>query len=169
MSDKILEHRGFKGTTEVSLEDNVIFGKLLDIDALIMYSADNVADLRTAFVQAVDEYLADCEREGIEPQRPYSGTFNVRVGSDLHRKAASAARKRDMKLNEFVKIAISKEVEYSDPEVARMSALWTNVVSKMSKIDSWNERAIPQSDYLPESTTPVVGPIRGEGLLATFH
>ena len=41
-----------------------------------------------AFEEAVDDYLELCKEEGKEPEKPFKASFNVRTGTDLHRKAA---------------------------------------------------------------------------------
>jgi len=51
-----------------------------------------VASLRASFEAAIDDYLALCEEKGIEPDKPFKGSFNVRIGSQLHRQAALCAQ-----------------------------------------------------------------------------
>jgi predicted HicB family RNase H-like nuclease len=102
----LLEYKGYQGSVEYSSEDDLLFGKVLHVDSLIQYDGKTVTQIRTAFRHAVDGYLAMCERTGRTPNKPYSGTFNVRVGPELHREAVMAAAKRKLNLNEFVRRAI---------------------------------------------------------------
>ena len=51
-----------------------------------------------------------CDKEKITPEKPFKGTFNVRVGEALHEKAVIAATGRGIKLNEFVKQALEHEL-----------------------------------------------------------
>jgi predicted HicB family RNase H-like nuclease len=62
------------------------------------------------FRSAVDEYLKFCRDGGKEPERPFKGSFNVRVAPDLHRKAALAASTRGVSLNALVEDAIRQSV-----------------------------------------------------------
>jgi hypothetical protein len=39
----------------------------------------SVQELRTAFHEAVDDYLATCEKIGRPPQKPYSGKLMLRI------------------------------------------------------------------------------------------
>jgi predicted HicB family RNase H-like nuclease len=55
---RLLEHRGFQGSIEVSSEDNCLFGKLQFIPALVSYEGQSAAELSQAFRNAVDDYLA---------------------------------------------------------------------------------------------------------------
>lgn len=53
----MLHHRGYSGSSEWSSEDNVFFGKILDIGDLVMYEADTETSLVDEFQAAVDEYI----------------------------------------------------------------------------------------------------------------
>jgi len=43
-----------------------------------------------------------------DPQRPFSGKFQVRIPTDLHRRATMAARRSGKSLNAFVRDAIEQ-------------------------------------------------------------
>jgi predicted HicB family RNase H-like nuclease len=106
-----MEYKGFYGSVEASIEDGCLFGKLEFIDPLVNYEGETVSELEAAFREAVEDYLASCEVRGIEPQKPYRGSFNVRVGRDLHRAAVIAAGQRGLNLNELVKQALEHELD----------------------------------------------------------
>lgn len=110
MSD-FLNYKGYYGSIEVSIEDNVLHGKILFINDLVTYEANNVSGLKTAFQEEVDDYIAFCAEVGKEPEKPFRGTFNVRIDPELHKKAAIEAVKRGLTLNQFVSTAISNEVD----------------------------------------------------------
>ena len=107
---KLLRYKGFYGSIEVSLEDDCLFGQLEFIDPLVNYEAQTAQGLEQSFKQAVDDYLADCEAHGREPVKPYRGSFNVRIGAELHQKALVAAKEKSMNLNEFVKHSIRRTI-----------------------------------------------------------
>ncbi len=107
---KLMEYKGFYGSVEASVEDGCLFGKLEFIDPLVNYEGDTVQEIEAAFHEAVDNYIESCEELGVEPQKPYRGTFNVRIGQKLHRAAAIAAKQKDINLNELVKLAIEREI-----------------------------------------------------------
>ena len=64
------EYKGLQGSVEVSLEDNVLHGKILHIVDLVTFEAQTPKCLQRAFKQEVDEYLAFCEEEDIAPDKP---------------------------------------------------------------------------------------------------
>ena len=110
MATNKLVHNGFTGSFEVSLEDGCLIGRVLFIDDLITYEGETVPELTANFEAAVDRYLAHCQRTGKVANKPYSGSFNVRVGPELHREAAIAASDAAVNLNEFVASAIKTAV-----------------------------------------------------------
>ncbi|MCK4530778.1 MAG: type II toxin-antitoxin system HicB family antitoxin, partial [Candidatus Marinimicrobia bacterium] len=44
------------------------------------------------------------------PFKSYKGSLNVRIGPDLHKKAAENAAMQSITLNQYIQKAISKEV-----------------------------------------------------------
>jgi len=103
MSSQTFSYKNYLGSIEVSTDDNCLFGKILFINDLVTYEANTVGELKIEFQKAVDDYLAFCDAESVSPDKPFSGTFNVRVSPGIHRKAALYAAKCGMSLNEFVK------------------------------------------------------------------
>lgn len=108
-----LRHKGYAGTIEVSIEDGCLHGSILFINDLITYEGNTVEEIKASFEEAVDRYLAYCEETGKPADKPCSGTFNVRVGPELHRKAVEVAYERGITLNEFVTRSIQVAIEHN--------------------------------------------------------
>lgn len=103
MSSHVLEYKGYQGDIKTSVEDGVLYGQILHINDLVTYEGDTVPQLKAAFEESVDDYLEMCEEEGVEPDKPYKGSLNVRLGADTHRKLAMAAASQGMTTNETIK------------------------------------------------------------------
>ena len=106
-----LKYKGFLGSVEVNFDDNFLYGKLLFIDDLVTYEAETAARLKQEFEAAVDAYLETCSEIGKEPNKPFSGTFNIRIGPELHKKAATYAASNARNLNDVIKSAIEQYVD----------------------------------------------------------
>lgn len=106
----VLEYKGFIGTVNYSAEDRVFFGKVEGINDLVTFEGTTVDELERAFNEMVDLHIEDCEREGKPAEKSYKGVFNVRVSSDLHKKAAQRATAKGITLNQFVKRALKREL-----------------------------------------------------------
>ncbi|MCL2171242.1 MAG: type II toxin-antitoxin system HicB family antitoxin [Defluviitaleaceae bacterium] len=105
-----LNYKDYTGSIEFSEEDGVFHGKVVGIKSLISFEGDSVSSITEDFRNAVDEYLEFCADSGIEPEKPFKGSFNVRIEAELHRKAALAASARGISLNSFVEDAIRQRV-----------------------------------------------------------
>ena len=104
------QYKGYMGTIEPDAENNTLFGKLFGIRQLVTYEGDTIPQLRQAFEDSVDDYLAYCSEQGIAPDKPCKGSFNVRVDSELHAKASLKAQAMNTNLNNFVKTAIQDKL-----------------------------------------------------------
>lgn len=105
-----LEYKGYTGSIEYSREDDLLFGKVLGIRGLISYEGKTGNELEKDFKEAIDTYLTDCKNEGITPEKPFKGSFNVRVSAELHQKAALLAMEEKMSLNNFVAESIRERI-----------------------------------------------------------
>jgi len=107
---KNLEHNGYIGSIEYSKEDGLFYGKLLGIRSLISYEGKTGPQLEKDFKSAIDDYIADCEHLGIEIEKPFKGSFNVRIPAELHRDAAIKALELNTSLNSFVTDSIKAQL-----------------------------------------------------------
>ncbi|MCD8018259.1 MAG: type II toxin-antitoxin system HicB family antitoxin [Clostridiales bacterium] len=105
-----INYKGYVGSVEFSEPDGIFFGKVMGIRALVSYEGETAKELIEDFHGAVDDYLEMCEAEGIEPEKAFKGSFNVRISPELHRDAAVFAAAHQMSLNRFVEYAVSNEL-----------------------------------------------------------
>ena len=110
----MLEYRGYFGSVEYSDEDEVFHGRLDFIRDLVTYEGTDAKGLKQAFREAVDDYLALCEAEGRNPDRPLKGSFNIRPGRDLHRRARILAHRQGLTLNTVVSDALRRYLDRED-------------------------------------------------------
>lgn len=106
-----LRYKGYLGTIEPDLESGTLFGKLAFIRDLVTYEANDLKTLEKEFQTSVDGYLEDCAELGRDPDLPCKGTFNVRVGHDLHLAASMAATRQSISLNDLTRRALSEYLE----------------------------------------------------------
>lgn len=106
----ILKHGIYTARVEYSAEDRVFFGKLDDITDLVSFEGSTVEKLEAAFVEAVEDYQMLCSSVGKPPEKPFKGSFNVRMQPELHRQAALASRERNISLNQLVVEAVRRFV-----------------------------------------------------------
>lgn len=115
-----MKYKGFLGSIEISVEDGCLFGKLLHIRDLVLYQGQTVHELRQAFESSADDYIRTCEELGCEPKRPCSGSFNIRIGQEMHLEAVEAATLQRINLNEYVKLAIKEKLDSTQHQAVQI-------------------------------------------------
>lgn len=109
-----MEYKGYTGSVGFSAEDEVFHGKLEGIRDLVTYEGTDIVSLKQSFHDAVDDYLKTCRKHRKSPDQSFKGSFNVRVGSELHRRATVFASEHKKKLNAVVSEALEKYLETAD-------------------------------------------------------
>ena len=101
-----MEYKGYVGSVEFSETDEMFFGKVLGIRALISYEGTNAKELIEDFHEAVDTYLEMCCEIGEEPEKAYKGSFNIRISPELHKQIAVCAMSQQVSINSLVERAL---------------------------------------------------------------
>lgn len=107
---KTMTYQGYSARIEYSEEDGCFVGHLAGIADVIGFHGDSVAELRTAFEEAVDDYLETCERLGRAPQRAYSGKVMLRIPSEIHAAVATAAEVSGKSVNQWATETFAKAI-----------------------------------------------------------
>ena len=105
-----MKYKGYIGSVEFSESDGLLFGSVQGIRSLITYEGTDVHSLVQDFHDAVDEYLEDCERFNWKPEIAYKGSLNIRIGKELHKKAAVYCINNERTLNSFIEEAIREKL-----------------------------------------------------------
>jgi predicted HicB family RNase H-like nuclease len=105
-----MEYNGYFGSVHYNDDDKVFYGKLEFIRALVSYEGTDVISLRAAFEEAVDDYLEFCKETGKQPEKPFKGSFNLRLDPELHKRLVNNAMNEGKTLNTFVKDLLQRAV-----------------------------------------------------------
>ncbi len=106
-----MTYKGYLGSVAYSEKDQVFFGKIEGINGLVNFEGESVKELTEAFHEAVDDYLAYCEEEGIEPDKSYTGVLNVRLTPSIHRQIAMLARQAGLTINAYIKDTLENKIK----------------------------------------------------------
>ncbi len=97
-----MQYKGYTGRVEFDDEANTFHGRVVGTRDVITFQGATADELRRAFRESVDDYLAFCAGRGDKPDKPFSGKFVLRVRQELHRKLSAAAEASDESLNAWV-------------------------------------------------------------------
>jgi len=106
-----MSFKGYTARVEFDDEDGIFFGRIAGIRDGVGFHSDNVAGLRAAFREAVDDYIETCAKIGKDPQKPYSGKMMFRVDPEVHARAALAAELAGKSLNQWAEEALRRAAE----------------------------------------------------------
>jgi predicted HicB family RNase H-like nuclease len=98
---KAMQYKGYSARIEYSDEDRCFVGHMAGIRDIVGFHGESVAEMRAAFEEAVDDYLALCAETGKRPDKPYSGRIMLRVPPELHAQAARRAEANGLSLNQW--------------------------------------------------------------------
>ena len=96
---------------EYNAEENILFGKVFNANAVITFSGQSTNEIKEAFEESVDCYLETCEKKGIDPKKTFSGNIRLRIAPDLHQKASIKTAESEDSLNKFITESIEHAIE----------------------------------------------------------
>ena len=96
-----MNHKGYTARVEFDERDSIFVGRVLGLHAIISFHGETVAELRSAFETAVEDFLLDCKQQGIRPEKPASGKLMLRVPPEVHGAALVAAQAAGKSLNQW--------------------------------------------------------------------
>ena len=107
-----MEYKGYIAAIEYDDSEDLFYGHVVNsgTSSIATFAASDVGGLKREFRISIDEYLASCEEDGIEPQKPFSGKLNLRLGSDLHHRVTLASIEDGLSLNAWIREALDEKV-----------------------------------------------------------
>jgi len=98
-----LTHKGLTARVEFDADDGIFWGKVLGLpdQISITFEGLTVPELRHDFERAVDFYLEECARKGVEPIKTASGKLMLRVPPEVHTAVLTAAQAAGTSLNQW--------------------------------------------------------------------
>lgn len=106
----MMEVNGYKAKIEFDPELDQFRGEILGLNGSADFYGRTPASLRKEFRNSLKVFLEVCEEKGINPTKNYSGKFNLRIPSRLHREIAAHATAADKSINEWVSEILKRSV-----------------------------------------------------------
>jgi predicted HicB family RNase H-like nuclease len=99
----IMRHKDYLAMIELDPDAGLFHGEVMNTRAVLTFQGRSIDELTTAFAETIADYEDWCRERGKEPERPYSGSFTLRMPPELHRRVAEAAARAGKSLNGFIK------------------------------------------------------------------
>ena len=104
----LMSYKEYSAHIEYSDEDVCFIGHIAGIRDVVGFHGESVAELRAAFEEAVDDYLATCKKLKRSPQRPYSGKVMLRIDPGIHARVAMLAEAQGKSLNAWAQEVLQR-------------------------------------------------------------
>ncbi len=102
----MFKYKDYIGHVSFDEDAEIFHGEVVNTRDVITFQGKSVAELKKAFKDSIEDYLDFCKERHEEPDRPFSGKFNLRLTPELHRQAYIAAKQAHLSLNAWVEKAI---------------------------------------------------------------
>ena len=102
----MLTYKGYRASIAYDKDDKIFVGEVFGVSDSLNFHGKSVSELEESFRDCIDNYLDNCAKIGKEPQKEFSGSFNVRTTSQIHEKASEYAVENGISLNQVVTMAI---------------------------------------------------------------
>nr|WP_255578999.1 type II toxin-antitoxin system HicB family antitoxin [Deinococcus sp. RIT780] len=158
-----LEYKGYIGSVTFDAEAGHLYGTVVNTRDVITFVGESVAEVRQAFADSVEDYLAFCAELGEQPEKPMSGKFNVRISPQLHAYAAASAASQGISLNALVERAIEASLGHNEKaavpvvepceDTTQMVLHTPPVVAQLSRQGGrWQEQTLSYEVHRPTAT-----------------
>ena len=109
----MIEYKGYLATVEYDDSVGLLHGEVVNAAPypIVTFEASSVEELKSEFRISIEDYLAWCNEDGVEPQRPFSGKLNLRLGTDLHRRVPVSAARNGVSINSWIKDTLAREAD----------------------------------------------------------
>ncbi len=107
-----MEYKGYMASICYDDLTDMLHGNVVNSGnySIVTFVACDVEGLKREFKISVDEYLASCEEDGIEPVKPFSGELNLDLGPKLHNTVTLLAMEDGVTPHDWIKQAIEEKV-----------------------------------------------------------
>lgn len=103
-----MKYMGYTARMDYDAEDNILVGKVLGIEDIIVFHAESVREFQAAFQAAIDDYIVACEKLKQKPEKPASGRLMLRVNPHVHAAALRKAALEGQSLNKWAERVIEQ-------------------------------------------------------------
>ena len=107
----MMTYKGYIGHVKFDDRADIFHGEIINTRDTITFQGRTVPALKKAFRKSVDDYLAFCRERNEEPDKPFSGKFNLRIDPELHKQVCIAARRDNLSLNQWIDNAIRSHIK----------------------------------------------------------
>ncbi|MCP4624235.1 MAG: type II toxin-antitoxin system HicB family antitoxin [bacterium] len=104
----IMRYDKYIANIEFDSEIEMFFGSISNLSSPITFYGKSTTELKKEFKKSIESYLKVCREKNIEPEKPFSGRFNIRLTPEKHSQLAQAAVAAGKSLNQWALDALDE-------------------------------------------------------------
>ncbi len=110
----MMEYKGYIAAVEYDDLEEALYGRVINAGSypVATFEATDVQQLHKEFHHSVDEYLASCKEDDVEPRKPFSGKLQLQIPPDLHARVAESAVRDGMSIDSWIEQALGRTAAY---------------------------------------------------------
>lgn len=98
----MMKYKDYFGKVRYNDGAKIFHGEVIGLKDIITFQEKSVNELRIAFQDSINDYLAWCDERGEQPEKTYSGKLNIRMNPNLHAHLAIEAAHQGVSLNDLI-------------------------------------------------------------------
>ena len=98
----MMEINNYRAMVQYDPEIEMFRGEFIGLNGGADFYASDIKGLKEEGETSLNVFLDMCKEEGVDPQKSYSGKFNIRIPPELHADIVSVAILEGKSLNQWV-------------------------------------------------------------------
>lgn len=104
--------QGHQALVQYDPDIELLRGEFLDLNGSADFYAADVKKLKQEGEKSLEIFFEVCKEKGINPEKNFSGKFNVRIDPTLHKSIAVAAKAGNQSLNQLIADTLTRSLAY---------------------------------------------------------
>ena len=97
-----MKYKGYEAIVTFDEEAEIFHGEVINTKDVITFQGKEARELKKAFQESINDYLAFCKERKEKPEKPFSGKLVIRINPELHRKLTLDAKRNKKSLNALI-------------------------------------------------------------------
>jgi predicted HicB family RNase H-like nuclease len=98
----MMKYKGYFGEITYDDEAKIFHGEVIGLKDIITFQGNSVNELKKAFQDSINDYLAWCNERDEQPEKTYSGKLHIRMNPNLHAHLTIEAAQQGISLNDLI-------------------------------------------------------------------
>ena len=102
-----MKYKDYEAAVKFDEDAEIFYGEVINTRDVITFQGNSVEELKRAFEDSVEDYLAFCRERKEEPNQPFSGSLVVQISPELHRRLCKKAKHSGKSLDSLVEESLA--------------------------------------------------------------